>query len=115
MPAKRDRRCLHGVGGYCFTLLLLNTQIYIDSLLANLLLWFHNERGRRTRRGNGPLKAGTGRRKPQQVRVQDSWKPLGAERHTKHRKRGEVKTIRAKKPPIEALYPELPARRPNKG
>lgn len=28
---------------------------------------------------------------------------------------GEVKTIRAKKPPIEALYPELPARRPNKG
>lgn len=31
------------------------------------------------------------------------------------RKRGEVKTIRAKKPPIEALYPELPARRPNKG
>lgn len=75
----------------------------------------HDERGRRTRRGNGPLKAGTGRRKPQQVRVQDSWKPLGAERHTKHRKRGEVKTIRAKKPPIEALYPELPARRPNKG
>lgn len=66
-------------------------------------------------RGNGPPKAGTGRRKPQQVRVQDSWKPLGAERHTKHRKRGEVKTIRAKKPPIEALYPELPARRPNKG
>lgn len=66
-------------------------------------------------RGNGPLKAGTGRRKPQQVRVQDSWKPLGAERRTKHRKRGEVKTIRAKKPPIEALYPELPARRPNKG
>ena len=66
-------------------------------------------------RGNGPLKAGTGRRKPQQVRVQDSWKPLGAERHTKHRKRGDVKTIRARKPPIEALYPELPARRPNKG
>ena len=31
------------------------------------------------------------------------------------RKRGDVKTIRAKKPPIEALYPELPARRPNKG
>lgn len=25
------------------------------------------------------------------------------------------KTISAKKPPIEALYPELPARRPNKG
>ena len=31
------------------------------------------------------------------------------------RKWGDVKTIRAKKPPIEALYPELPARRPNKG
>lgn len=45
-------------------------------------------------RGNCPLKAGTGRRKPQQVRVQDSWKPLGAERRTKHRKRGEVKTGR---------------------
>lgn len=41
-------------------------------------------------------------------------KPLGGEARD-GRKRGEVKTIRAKKPPIEALYPELPARRPNKG
>ena len=59
-----------------------------------MILFTHDERERLTRRGNGPLKAGTGRRKPQQVRVQDSWKPLGAERHTKHRKRGDGETSR---------------------
>lgn len=29
-----------------------------------VILFPHDDRGRRTRRGNGPLKAGTGRRKP---------------------------------------------------
>lgn len=79
-PMGRDRRCLHCVGGYCFTLLLSNTQIHIDSLLANLLLSLHDERGRRTRRGNGPLKAGTGRRKPQQVRARQA-QAFGSGKH----------------------------------
>ena len=113
-PMGRDRRCLHGVGGIFIPHILPIGNFILDLFFTSWYCSFTTN-GKGEWRGNGPPKAGTGRRKPQQVRVQDSWKPLGAERHTKHRKRGEVKTIRAKKPPIEALYPELPARRPNKG
>nr|DAW61906.1 MAG TPA: hypothetical protein [Caudoviricetes sp.] len=40
----------------------------------------HDERGRRTRRGNGPPKAGTGRRKPQQVRSRQA-QAFGSGKH----------------------------------
>lgn len=50
-------------GNICRLIILL--RIYLS----------HNERGRRTQRGNGPLKAGTGRRKPQQVRARQAASP----------------------------------------
>ena len=108
-PMGRDRRCLHGVGGIFISHILPIGNFILDLFFTSWYCSFTTN-GKGEWRGNGPLKAGTGRRKPELGKR----KPLGGEARD-GRKRGEVKTIRAKKPPIEALYPELPARRPNKG
>ena len=76
----------------------------------------HDARGRRTRPAHQPESSHKPRTEEAPTSTEHG-KPQahGSGKASDGRKRGEVKTIKAKKPPIEALYPELPVRRPNKG
>ena len=50
MAAKRDRRCLHGVGGYCFISYLCFCKFTLDKVFYICILSLHDERERRVAR-----------------------------------------------------------------
>lgn len=78
-PMGRDRRCLHGVGGIFIPHILPIGNFILDLFFTSWYCSFTTN-GKGEWRGNGPLKAGTGRRKPQQVRARQA-QAFGSGKH----------------------------------